>query len=113
MPLLVDAQIHGLGGRAGELRDVLREHVAALRQAPGCLGAEASEALDADPGELRLVSWWRDEGTLRAHYATPAYTYYVGRIGELLARPSDVRVHHVDRSMRPVADLSADPTRQG
>ena len=31
MTILVRAEIHGLAGRAGELRDVLAEHVAALR----------------------------------------------------------------------------------
>jgi hypothetical protein len=50
---------------------------------------------------------------MRAHYVTPDYTRYVDGIGELLARPSDVRIAYVEREVRATADLSQDPTRQG
>ncbi|MGH2968417.1 MAG: hypothetical protein ACRDK0_05045 [Solirubrobacteraceae bacterium] len=53
-----------------------------------------------------------DERALRAHYTTPEHADYVQRIGDLLARPSDVTVHAVERSYRPTGDMSLDPTRQ-
>lgn len=113
MTVLIHAEIHGLAGRAGELRTLLREHVAGLSAADGNLGAAAYEPLDADPGEFVLQTHWRDDAALQAHYATPEYTHYVEGVGPLLARPSDVQVHYVQRSVRAVADLSEDPARQG
>jgi len=113
MSILLRAEIHGLAGRAAELRDVLAEHVAALRATEGCTGASASVALDAPHGELTLESWWHDEAALRAHYATPAYSRYTQAVSPLLARPSDVVVHYVDRSVHATAELDADPARLG
>jgi quinol monooxygenase YgiN len=113
MSLVIHAEIHGLAGRAQELRDLLAQHATALAAAEGCEGARALTPLDADVGEHVLDALWRDEASLRAHYATPQFTHYVSRIGELLARPSDVTIHYVERTVRPEADLSLDPTRQG
>jgi quinol monooxygenase YgiN len=113
MSLFIHAEIHGLAGRAGELRDLLAEHATRLRTAEGCLGADAAAVIGADLGEFLLQVRWRDEAAMRAHYATPEYTRYAEGIGELLARPSDVHIAYVEREVRATADLSQDPTRQG
>jgi quinol monooxygenase YgiN len=113
MSLTITAEIHGLAGRAPELRDLLTEHATALAGAAGCLGAAAYLPLGADAGEYVLTTRWADEAALRAHYATAEYTRYADGIGELLARPSDVRISYVEREVRATADLSQDPTRQG
>jgi quinol monooxygenase YgiN len=113
MTLSIHAEIHGLAGRADELRTLLAEHAASLAVADGSLGAAAYEPLDGDAGEFVLQARWRDEGALRAHSTTPGYTHYAERVGELLARPSDVRVTYVEREVHATADLSQDPTRQG
>src|SRR3712207_4888033 len=106
MSVLIHAELHGLSGRAGELRDVVREHAERLARAEGSLGAAAYAPLDGEAGELVLDAWWRDEQALRAHYATAEYAQYAQRVGELLARPSDATVHSVERSYRATADLS-------
>ena len=113
MSLTVHAEIHGLAGRAPELRALLVEHAARLTGADGCLGAAAYEPVGADAGEYLLHTRWRDEAAMSAHYVTPDYTRYVDGIGELLARPSDVTISYVEREVRATADLSQDPTRQG
>jgi quinol monooxygenase YgiN len=113
MVLLVRAEIHGLSGRALELRDVLTEHVETTSRETGNLGVSAHQPLGADLGEFLLESWWRDDRALQAHYAGTGYERYVALAGELLARPSDVKIHHIDRSVHPVGDPSLDPTRQG
>lgn len=113
MTVLIHAEIHGLAGRAGELRTLLHDHAAGLSSADGSLGAAAYEPVDADAGEFVLQTHWRDDAAMQAHYATPEYTHYIDGVGELLARPSDVQIHYVERSVRPTADLSQDPTRQG
>jgi quinol monooxygenase YgiN len=112
MPLLVHAEIHGLAGRARELRELLIEHAGRLAAAPGGLGAGPYEPVAGEPGEFVLDAWWSDEPALRSHYATPEYADYARRIGELLARPSDVTIHTVERSYRPTGDASLDPLRQ-
>jgi quinol monooxygenase YgiN len=111
--VLVHAEIHGIVGRAAELRALLRDHAETTAGAPGCLGCTASESLGAEPGELVLDTWWSDDAALRAHYATTEYADYASAVGELLARPSDVQIHYVERSVRPRGDASLDPTRQG
>jgi quinol monooxygenase YgiN len=111
--VLVHAEIHGIVGRAAELRALLRDHADATSRADGSLGCTAHEPLGAAPGELVLDAWWRDEAALRAHYATAEYGRYATAVGELLARPSDVQIHYVERSVRARGDASLDPTRQG
>jgi quinol monooxygenase YgiN len=113
MSLIIHAEIHGLGGRASELADLLGEHATRLATADGCGGATAAQALGADIGEYLLTTRWRDEDAMRAHYASKDYTFYIERIGELLARPSDVTISYVEQEVRATADLSQDPTRQG
>lgn len=113
MNVLVHAEIHGIVARSAELRALLREHADASARAPGCLGSTAAEPLGAEPGELVLDTWWSDEAALRAHYASEEYGRYTLAVGELLARPSDVRIHYVERSVRARGDASLDPTRQG
>jgi quinol monooxygenase YgiN len=111
--VLVHAGIHGIVGRAAELRTLLRDHADVSSRAPGSLGCTAYEPLGAEPGELVLDAWWSDEAAMRAHYATPEYGDYAVAVGELLARPSDVQIHYVERTVHPRGDASLDPTRLG
>jgi quinol monooxygenase YgiN len=112
MSLTVTAEIHGLAGRAPELQELLIEHATALSGAPGCTGAGVLAPAAGDVGEYVLTTRWTDEAALSGHYKTPEYTYYIERIGALIALPSDVRVEYVEREVRATADLSLDPTRQ-
>lgn len=113
MSLIIHAEIHGLAGRAPELADLLAEHASRLAAADGCEGATAAQALGADVGEYLLTTRWSGDDAVRAHWRSNDYTYYITRIGELLARPSDVTVSYVGEEVRTQADLSEDPTRQG
>jgi quinol monooxygenase YgiN len=62
---------------------------------------------------MLLESWWRDEATMRAHWTSVAYERYAQAVGPLLARPSEVIVHYVERSVHATADPGADPARLG
>jgi quinol monooxygenase YgiN len=110
--ILIHAEIHGLAGRVTDLRVLLGAHAQATSRAPGSAGATAAETLGGEAGEFVLVAWWDDEASLRAHYATDEYARYAAAVSELIARPSDVTVHEIERSVRARADLSLDPTRQ-
>ncbi len=54
-----------------------------------------------------------DEDALRAHFAAPHYRRYRGAVGELLARPSDVTVHHVSQTVHAIDPDPPDPARLG
>jgi quinol monooxygenase YgiN len=92
--VLLVAELHGLVGREGELRELVEALAASARQDPGCLSYHAAASL-GEPGDLLIVAQWRDEAALRAHYDTAGYRRYRSAVGELLARPSDVVLHHV------------------
>jgi quinol monooxygenase YgiN len=110
--VVVHAEIHGLVGRADELRGLLSEHADTTARAAGCTRCVVYEPLGAEPGEYALVAWWNDETSLRAHYGSSEYALYATAVGELLARPSDVQIHYVQRTVRARGDASLDPARQ-
>jgi quinol monooxygenase YgiN len=107
--LLVEADLHGLASRAGELRALLDELAAASRLESECLDFRV--LADAEPGELVLLSSWREEAALSVHYATPHYRHYRRHVGPMLARPSDVRLHYVSSTVQALDPHPPDPER--
>jgi quinol monooxygenase YgiN len=109
--LLMVAELHGLAGRVGELRALLDELRAGSRTEAGCA---TFRVLAADePGELLVLSGWADEAALQAHYATVHYRRYRDLVGPLLARPSDVTVHHVSATVHARDPNPPDPGMLG
>lgn len=104
---LLIAQIHGLAGRADELQRLLDDLAVGARAEPGCI---AFEVLRGEAGgEFVLLAHWRDEDALSAHHRGAAYARYRPAVGELLARPSDVIIHHVAESVHAVDPHPPDP----
>lgn len=108
---LLLAELHGLAGLQAELRELLDTLAVAAREEPGCTGFRVLSA--EEPGEFVLLSQWSDEAALRAHYATPHYRYYREHVGPLLARPSDVVVHHLEQTLRALDPNPPDPGEVG
>jgi quinol monooxygenase YgiN len=108
---LLVAELHGLAGRERELRALLDELAAGARQEPGCVSFLVLTA--EEPGEFVLLSGWADEAALSAHYSTPHYRRYREQVGSLLARPSDVVVHHVAATLRALDPNPPDPGELG
>src|SRR5690348_5131527 len=106
--VLLVAEMHGLVGRESELHGLLQELARGAREDDGCLGYHVAAKL-GEPGELLITAQWRDEAALRAHYATPGYQSYRSGVGELLARPSDVVVHHVAETVHARDPNPPDP----
>jgi quinol monooxygenase YgiN len=104
---LLIAEIHGLAGRERELQELLRELADAARTEDGCLMFRPLPA--GEPGEVVLLEWWRDDAALRAHYAGTPYRRYRAAVGELLARPSDVTVHHVAETVHAIDPNPPEP----
>src|SRR4051812_40149365 len=96
--LLLVAELHALVGREPELQQLLADLAEHARSDPGCLSYRVATAVE--PGELLIVAGWQDEAALRAHYDTAAYARYRRQVGPLLARPSDVVLHHISSTVR-------------
>jgi|GEM_PF-1474870 len=108
---LLVARVHGLAGRRDELRAALDALAGAALDEPGCRQFDVLEL--NDPGELLLLVHWESEDAMRAHFATDHYRRYREGVGPLLARPSDVVVHHVAQTLRPVDPNLPDPAMLG
>jgi quinol monooxygenase YgiN len=105
--VILQAELHGLVGRAAELQALLADLAAASRDEPGCEGFRVLAA--EEPGEVMLLSFYVDETALRGHYGTSHYRRYRDRVGELLARPSDVLVHRVSNTIHARDPNPPDP----
>ena len=106
--LLVVAEVHGLGGRASELAELLETLAQASRDEAGCASFRVL-SVARDAGEFVLLSGWAGEAALREHYATSHYRRYRDAVGELLARPSDVVLHTVSRTVHARDPNPPDP----
>lgn len=105
--ILLIAEVHGLAGRAGELRALLDDLADGTRGEPGCSGFRVLAGDSA--GEFVLVESWSGDEALRDHYATAHYRRYRSAVTELLAQPSDVLVHHISSTVRAVDPNPPDP----
>jgi quinol monooxygenase YgiN len=110
--VVVVGQVHTLLGRRAELLELLEDTQTRAREEPGCVAYDFAEAV-GDPGRFVVVQEWRDAAAMEAHYRSDAYTDYQARIGDLLARPSEVRIHHVRETLRPEGGEPLDPRRAG
>jgi quinol monooxygenase YgiN len=109
--VVVIAQVHGQVARLAELKGLVADLAADARRDSGCESYHV--AFPEAAGECLLVSSWKSEAALRAHYETDAYLRYRSRVGELLTRPSDVVVHHVSTSVHARDPNPPDPTLLG
>ncbi len=109
--ILVVADLHALSGAEQELHVLLDDLAAGARAEAGCTSFRVLEG--AEPGEHVILSGWVDESALTAHYGTPHYLRYRSAITPLLARPSDVVVHHVADSVRAIDPNPPEPGRLG
>jgi quinol monooxygenase YgiN len=106
--VLLIAEIHGRSGLAGELRSVLGQLVEASRgEEQECTGFRLLAG--DERGEFVLLGSWSSEAALRGHYATGHYRRYRDQVGPLLARSSDVVVHHIDYSVHALDPNPPDP----
>jgi quinol monooxygenase YgiN len=101
-------RIHGLAGRRDELRALMRATQDEVERGAGCRLYRFSAEL-GDPDEYVHVQEWSDEDAWRAHQRSDAFRAYQQGLFELLARPSDMRVHTVSDSFTPQPSALPDP----
>src|SRR4051794_27748600 len=107
---LVISRVHGVAARTGELADAAAELARESATQEGCVRFEVL-ATPGDAGEFVLLSAWRSEREMRAHFASAPYGRYVSAVTDLLTRPSDVTIHTVSGTVHPLPDLAAEPQR--
>jgi quinol monooxygenase YgiN len=93
--------------RRKEVTELMRATQARAREQPGCAYFAFAETLD-DPGHFVVVQQWRDRRALDGHYASEVFADYQSRIGPLLVRSSEIQIHEVAASARPIASSALD-----
>ena len=104
---LLIARVHGVAVRGAELTAAAQELADATAAQEGCLGFDVLAA-PGTQAELVLVSAWRSDRDMRAHFASGAYALRLGR-DDLLTRPSDVTIYGISGAVHPLPDLSIEP----
>jgi quinol monooxygenase YgiN len=94
-----------------QVRALMRSTQQDLREQPGCDLFAFAEMLD-DPGHFMVVQQWRDQAALDAHYRSAPFQRYQAGVSLYLVRSSELRVHDVRSTARPVdpapIDISQD-----
>jgi quinol monooxygenase YgiN len=108
--VVVVGDVYTLAGRRDDVIALLRDTQERIRPQPGCVSFSFAEVV-GDPGHYLVVEEWSDDAALRTHFRSDAFTSYQENVGELLARPSEVRIHRVSETTRPVDSGPLDPRR--
>ena len=107
---LLIARVHGVAARSAELTAAAHVLATSCGAQDGCLSFDVL----VEPGarsELVLVSAWRSDEDMRAHFASEAYGRYVVAVTDLLTRPSDVAIYSISGTVHPTPELSTEPLR--
>jgi quinol monooxygenase YgiN len=75
---------------------------------PGCRLYRFASLLD-DPDEYLHVQEWASDEAFAAHQRSPAFGDYQRALLDLLARPSEMRVHRAPRTTAPQPSGQLDP----
>jgi quinol monooxygenase YgiN len=108
MAIVAVADLVGISGRRHELLAALAGAEREAADQPGCVRYAFAELI-AEPDHFVLVSEWRDQAAMDAHYASPGFVSFQSSLNGLLARPSEMTVYSVSRSVRPLASGPMDP----
>jgi quinol monooxygenase YgiN len=108
MAVVAVADLFGISGRRQELVSVLADAERDAAGRPGCLRYGFASAI-SEPDHFVLLSEWRDQASLEAHYASTAFASFQFALDGLLARPSEMTVYAVSGAARPLASGPMDP----
>jgi quinol monooxygenase YgiN len=108
MAVVAIADLYGISGRRDELVALLARAEREAAAQSGCIRYSFAATL-ADPDRFVLVSEWRDQAAMDAHYRSQAFASFQFSLDGLLARPSDMTVYSVTAAARPVASGPMDP----
>lgn len=101
-------RIHGIAGRRDELRALMLDTQRRTPAEPGCLRYVFGIAL-GEADEYVHVQEWADAAAFAAHQRSGAFRDYQHGLVDLLARPSEMEVHHVSATIAPEPSGPMDP----
>jgi quinol monooxygenase YgiN len=90
------------------VRGLMRETQERARQQPGCVSYSFAEALD-EPGRFLIVQEWRDQAALEHHYRSETYADFQAKLELLLVHSTELRIHLVEKTIRPVESVGDNP----
>jgi quinol monooxygenase YgiN len=106
--LVAIADLFGIAGRRDDLLALLGAAQRDAAAQPGCLRYTYAAAL-GEPDRFVLVGEWRDEASMNAHYSSRTFAEFQFALDGLLARPTEMTIHTVSASTRPIASGPMDP----
>jgi quinol monooxygenase YgiN len=101
-------RIHGIAGRRADLRELMRAAEAQVAGEPGCREYRFAATLE-DPDEFVHVQEWTSEEAWVAHQRSPAFREYQRGLFDLLARPSEMKIHRGAETTLPEPSGPPDP----
>jgi quinol monooxygenase YgiN len=108
MTVVAIGRVHGIAAGRTQLVELMRRTAAAAREEPGCRSYDFAEVVQG-ADEYVVVHEWDDAAALDAHYRGAAHAAYREGVFGLLARPSELAIHEVARTERPVDAGPMDP----
>jgi quinol monooxygenase YgiN len=108
MSVVAVTRIYGIAGRRLELRDLMRRTEERVAEEPGCVAYRFAATLD-DPDEYLHVQEWANDSAFAGHQSSAAFRDYQFALFDLLARPSEMRVHRGARTTIPEPSGPGDP----
>jgi quinol monooxygenase YgiN len=100
--------IHGIAGRRGDLRALMRDTAERVASEPRCRMYHFAVMLD-DADEYIHVQEWADEEAFDAHQRSPAFRDYQRGLFDLLSRASDMEIHRGRQPVHPEPSGPPDP----
>jgi quinol monooxygenase YgiN len=101
-------RIHGIAGRRDELRALMLDTQRRTTAEPGCLRYAFAVTL-GEADEYVNVQEWTDAAAFAAHQRSEAFRDYQHGLVDLLARPSEMELHHVSATVAPEPSGPMDP----
>ncbi|HKH16350.1 MAG TPA: antibiotic biosynthesis monooxygenase family protein [Solirubrobacteraceae bacterium] len=106
--IIAVTRIHGLAGRRDELRALMRDTQRRTAGEPGCL-RYVFGATVGDADEYVHVQEWSDDSSFASHQRSEPFRDYQQGSLDLVARPSDMELHHVSSTIAPEPSGPMDP----
>jgi quinol monooxygenase YgiN len=108
MTVIAIGRVRGIASARAQLVELMRRTAAAARAEAGCRSYDFAEAIDV-ADEFVVVHEWEDRAALAAHYRGATHRAYQQALFGLLARPSDLAIHEIASTERPVGGDPMDP----
>jgi quinol monooxygenase YgiN len=108
VPILVVADMYGIAGRRQELLAALANSERDAAAKDGCLRYTVAATL-SDPDHYVVVSEWRDQAAVDAHYSSASFTTFQQSLDGLLSQLSEMTMYDVNEALRPLPSGPMDP----